>query len=157
MPDISKNSDDRSTASARVARQLNEILLGLRKSFGMHGRISWVVTDAAPDVITLRFDHWPQDSSLVYVATNVRNALLNLLHDTVPSASFRAVFGGSDHATAGHRVQLDFDWTPGCELPSQLVVIEDNVEPQRAGWRALVDRAAGSASYFPCPRKQEAT
>jgi len=40
MPDITDKSDDRSAVGRRVARQLNEILLDLRKSFGMHGRTS---------------------------------------------------------------------------------------------------------------------
>jgi hypothetical protein len=157
MPDITDESHDRSTVGADLARQLNEILLDLRKSFGMHGRTSWAVQDVDPDVIAVRFDHWPEDSSLLYVATNVRNALLNLLHDTVPCARFEAVFVSSDRGRHHPEVHLDFDWTPGCELPSQLVVIEDNVEPQRQRWRALVDRTAGSASYFTRTRKDGAT
>jgi len=115
-----------------------------------------MVTDVGPDVITLRLDHWPQDASLLYVATNVRNALLNLMHDTVPCARFEAVFAGSDRAAAGRRVDLDFDWRPGLEQPSQLIVIEDSVAPERGRWRELVDRTAGSNVYFTRARRDEA-
>jgi len=46
---------------------------------------------------------------------------------------------------------------PGAaDLPSQLVVIEENVEPRRRHWRALVDRAAGSNAYF-AHQRAEAT
>ena len=142
---------------ARVALQLNEILLDIRKSFGMHGRTSWNVDHVDPDVIALRFFHWPTHVPVVYTATNVRNAMLNLLHDTVPCASFHAVFRRPDRTRAYRRVDLDF-YPPGApDLPSQLIVIEENVEPQRHHWRALVDRAAGSASYFTRTPRQEAT
>ena len=133
---------------ARVALQLNDILLDIRKSFGMHGRTSWNVDHVDPDVITLRFFHWPTRVSVIYTATNVRNAMLNLLHDTVPCARFYAVFRKPDRSKDHRRVDLDF--YPPCarDLPSQLIVIEENVEPHRRHWRALLDGAAGSASYF---------
>jgi len=38
------------------------------------------------------------------------------------------------------------------ELPSQLIVIEENVAARRRRWRALVDRAGGSDAYFTAAR-----
>jgi hypothetical protein len=142
---------------ARVALQLNEILLDIRKSFGMFGRTNWNVDHVDSDVITLRFYHWPTSVSVLYAATNARNAMLNLLRDTVPCASFHAVFRRPDRSRAYRRVDLDF-YPPGApDLPSQLIVIEENVEPLRQHWRALLDYAAGSASYFTRSRRDRTT
>jgi hypothetical protein len=142
---------------ARVALQLNDILLDIRKSFGMHGRTSWNVDHVDPDVITLRFYHWPTYVSVFYTATNVRNAMLNVLRDTVPCARFRAVFRKPDRSKDYRRVDLDF-YPPGApDLPSQFIVIEENVEPHRQHWRALLDRAAGSDAYFTRARRDRTT
>jgi len=162
MPTISKKRDpsrgltdasSRAVAS-QVARQLNELLLDVRKSFSMFGRTCWAVEQVRPDLVTVRLFHWPTDVSVVDTAINVRNAMLNLLRDTVPCAHFRAVFRRPDRTRAYRRVDLDF-YPPGAaDLPSQLIVIEENVEPQRRRWRALVDRAAGSNAYFAYTRAE---
>jgi hypothetical protein len=148
MPTISKTRERSRALGAQVARQLNEILLDVRKPFAMFGRTSWAVEEVGPDLVTVRLFHWPTDVSVVQTATNVRNAMLNLLRVTVPCAHFHAVFRRPDRSRAYRRVDLDF-YPPGlADLPSQLVVIEENVELQRRHWRALVDRAAGSNAYF---------
>jgi hypothetical protein len=144
------------TVARHVAQQLNEILFDIRKSFGMFGRTNWTVTRVDPDVVTVHFSNWPTDDPLTRTATNVRNAMLNLLRDTVPCARFLAVFGESEPGGADRRVELDFYPPEAVDLPSQLIVIEENVEPRRQQWRELVDRAAGSDHYFTRAREEVA-
>jgi len=146
MPVISESLDP--PIGVRLARQLNDILLDIRKPFGMFGRTSWQVEEVGPDVLTVRIQAWPADVTVIYTATGVRNAMLNFLRDTVPCASFRAVFRKPGRSKAYRRVDLAF-YAPGAtDLPSQAIVIEENVEPHRRHWRALLDRAAGSPTYF---------
>jgi hypothetical protein len=142
------------TVPDQVAQQLNEIAFDIRKSFGMFGGTNWTVARVDPDVLTVGFWRWPTDAAMVHTATNVRNAMLNLLRDTVPCARFHAVFHGSGPGSADHRIELDFYPPEGSELPSQLIVIEENVEPKRQHWRELVDRAAGSDAYFTRTRRE---
>jgi hypothetical protein len=142
---------------AQVARQLNEILLGVRKSFGMYGRTSWAVEDVGPDLLTVRLDHWPRDVSVTRTATNVRNAMLNLLGDTIRCSRFHAVFRQPHRSRAYRHVELDFYPPNAPDLPSQLIVIEENVRPRREHWRVLLDRAAGSDGYFTCARTDVTT
>jgi hypothetical protein len=90
--------------------------------------------------------------SVTRTATNVRNALLNLLGDTIRCTRFHAVFRQPDRRRVYRRVELDFYPPTAPDLPSQLIVIEENVQPRREQWRMLLDRAAGSDVYFTCAR-----
>jgi hypothetical protein len=54
----------------------------------------------------------------------------------------------ADRCRAHRRVELDFYPPNAPNLPSQLIVIEENVQPRREHWRVLLDRAAGSDTYF---------
>jgi hypothetical protein len=161
MPIMSEKPEPRETSTGtvaeQVAHQLNEILFDIRKSFGMFGRTNWAVTEVGSDVVTVRFFNWPADVPVTRTAANVRNAMLNLLRDTIPCSHFHAAFGGSDPGSVDRRVELDFYPPEAAELPSQLVVIEENAEPRRSHWRALVDRSAGSDTYFTRARGERST
>lgn len=148
-------TEESSPPATRVARQLNEILLDVRKPFGMFGGTNWAVERVEPDGVTVHFFHWPEDVSVLSTATNVRNAMLSFLRDTVPCARFHAVFQRPDGKSARHCVDLDFHQRRTTELPTQLIVIEENAAPLRSHWRALLEQAAGSSEYFTRAGKEE--
>ncbi len=134
-------------SSQELVRLINEVTIPIRKPFGMFGQIQIAVADVTPEELVVRV--WTRRSVRAEeLARNVRNAFLNYLHDAVPCPWFRfRLIHPDDRVSYLERVLRDIrlPYVKELRYPSLLrssvILIEENVAPERGRFRPLLREA----------------
>ena len=133
---------------------LNQELVFARKPFGMYAQIQWRVAEVDRDTIVVAITTSREVRDPIGLATNVRNALVNILQDILPVRRFRAVYTNPTTGAKDLEIALPFPSSavPRTPLPSSLILIEQHAGPYRehlrprarAAWQAAFHRGANA-------------